>query len=198
MRNTAFTALFALLLAWAPLCAAGALSESLVLVARPELQGLVYGRTVLVVAPFGIDQHLGFIINRPTRFTLGKIFPQHAPSQKVLDPVFFGGPMDPRAIFALVARDDSPGGGCIEMMPGLFAAFDGRTVDRMIEANPDDARFVAGLVVWRPGELRYEIEQGAWYVLRSDAKLAMREPEGLWEELVRRAQRARHLHATGG
>jgi putative transcriptional regulator len=198
MRNTASTALFALLLACSPLYAAGPLSESLILVAKPELQDAVYGRTVLIVTPFGIDQHLGFIINRPTRFTLGKIFPQHAPSQKVLDPVFFGGPMDPRAIFALVARAESPGGGCIAMMPGLFAAFDGRTVDRIIEANPDDARFVTGLVVWRPGELRYEIEQGAWYVLRSEAKLAIREPEGLWEELVRRAQRAPHLHATGG
>jgi putative transcriptional regulator len=198
MRNTAFAALFALLLAGSPLYAAGPLSESLVLVARPELQGAVYGRTVLVVTPFGIDQHLGFIINRPTRVTLGKIFPQHAPSQKVLDPVFFGGPMDPSAIFALVARAEGPEDGCIEMMPGLFAAFDGRTVDRIIEANPDDVRFVVGLVVWRPGELRDEIEQGAWYVLRSDAKLATLEPEGLWEELVRRAQRARHLHATGG
>jgi putative transcriptional regulator len=198
MRNTGFTALFALLLASSPLYGAGALSESLVLVAKPELRDPVYGRTVLVVTPFGMDQHLGFIVNRPTRVMLGKMFPQHAPSQKVLDPVFLGGPMESGAMFALVARADCPGGGCIEMMPGLFAAFDRGTVDRIIEANPDDVRFVAGLVVWRPGELNYEIEQGAWYVLRSDATLAVREPEGLWEELVLRAQRARHLHATGG
>ena len=51
--------------------------------------------------------------------------------------------------------------------------------------GPFTARFVAGLVVWRRGELRQEIERGAWYVLPPDAHLALRKPsEGLWEELV--------------
>ena len=36
------------------------------------------------------------------------------------------------------------------------------------------------------GELDGEIERGAWYVLEPDAALAMRKPEGLWEELVQR------------
>lgn len=36
------------------------------------------------------------------------------------------------------------------MMPGLFAAINGRTADRIIEAHPEEARFVLGLVVWRP------------------------------------------------
>jgi len=44
-------------------------------------------------------------------------------------------------------------------------------------------------VAWQPGELRSEVEQGAWYVLEPDAALVMRKPEGLWEELVRRSQR---------
>ena len=35
-----------------------------------------------------------------------------------------------------------------------------------------------------------EIDRGAWYVLEPDAALVMRPPEGLWEHLVRRAQRA--------
>ena len=71
-------------------------------------------------------------------------------------------------------------------MPGLYAAVDEETVDRIIRAESDHARFVAGLVVWRRGELRAEIERGAWYVLPPDAHLAVRKPsQGLWEELVR-------------
>ena len=185
-RNTRFAVLFALLLACTSLAAAPELSRPLVLVAKPELQDPLYGKTVLVVAPFGKDQHVGFIINRPTDFTLAKVFPEHGPSKKVLDPVFLGGPVDANAIFALVRQADSPGGNSLQIMPGLFAAIDAPTVDKIIEAHPKEARFVAGLVVWRPGELRHEVDLGAWHVMDSDPALATRNPEGLWEDLVQR------------
>jgi putative transcriptional regulator len=197
MRHAALAALFAALLAGSSLSGAQELSEPLILVAAPELQDPIYGRSVLVVKPFGAGQHLGFIVNRPTDFTLGKIFPEHAPSQKVADPVFLGGPVEASVIFALVARPDSPGGESIEIMPGLFAAHEATVVDKIIEANPGNARFVAGLVLWRPGELRREIQIGAWQVAHSDPALAMRDPKGLWEELVQRSQRARNLLRTG-
>ena len=189
MRPTAFAAaLAALLLAWAGLAAAADLSRSLVLVASPELKDPLYGRTVLVVKPFGREQHLGFIVNRPTDLTLGKMFPDHGPSQKVADPVYLGGPFDATALFALVAQEQNPGGGSIEIMPGLFVAHDAKVVDQIIETHPEDARFVAGLVLWRPGELQREMDIGAWQLMDADPKVAMRDPKGLWEELVKRSE----------
>jgi putative transcriptional regulator len=158
-------------------------------VATPELSDPVYGKTVLVVKSFGSQQHVGFIVNRPTRMTLGKMFPDHAPSQEIKDPVFLGGPADVQALFALVRTDRCPGTKCLEMMPGLFAALDAGTVDKIIEGNAEGARFVMGLVVWRPGELQREIDIGAWYVHNSDSELALRDPKGLWEELVLRSRR---------
>lgn len=190
-------AFFLLAAACTPLCAADPLPESLVLVARPELVDPFYGRTVLVVSAFGADQHVGFIVNRPSSLTLGRLFPSDGPSQKVADPVYIGGPADVQRIFALVARAASPGPGSIELMPGLYAAFDARTIDRVIAGDPGHARFVAGTVVWRPGELRQEIERGAWFVLDPDPALALRDPQGLWQELVARSQRASHLLRTG-
>jgi len=50
----------------APLHAEDDVSQPVILVAKPELQDSVYARTVLVVAPLGGDQHIGFIVNRPT------------------------------------------------------------------------------------------------------------------------------------
>ena len=46
-------------------------------------------------------------------------------------------------------------------------------------------------MIWRPGELAEEIKRGAWYILEPDAGIAMRKPEGLWEELVGRSRAAR-------
>jgi putative AlgH/UPF0301 family transcriptional regulator len=63
----------------------------------------------------------------------------------------------------------------------------------VIEKNPSHARFVAGLVAWRSGELQEEVKRGAWHVLAADPDLVLRKPEGLWEELVRSAE----LQANG-
>ena len=142
-----------------------------------------------MVTPLGGDQHIGFIVNRPSTTQLSTVFPEHGPSQKVVDPVYLGGPTGSQMIFAMVQRSDNPGGKALAVMPGLFVAFDAEVVDRIIEKESHHARFVAGLVAWRPGELRAEIEAGAWYVLEPDAALVMRKPEGLWEELVRRSLR---------
>lgn len=192
----AVTALAVLLLSWASLAGSQELSRPLVLVATPELRDPIYGRSVLVVKPFGREQHLGFIVNRPTDLTLGKVFPEHGPSQKVSDPVFLGGPVDATAIFALVERQDNPGGNSIQIMPGLFAAHDAKVVDTIIEANPQNARFLAGLVIWRPGELRRELDMGAWQTMEADPHVAVRDPKGLWEDLVQRSARPRNLLRT--
>lgn len=167
------------------------LSKPLILVAVPELQDPVYGSTVIVVAPVGDDQHIGFIVNRPSDIPLGKIFPADGPSQKIHEPVYLGGPCEPQLVFALVERAKNPGGKSLELMPGLYAAADAATVDAIIKGDPAKARFVAGLVAWRPGELHEELERHVWYVLEPDAGLVLRKPaDRLWEDLVRRSQDA--------
>lgn len=196
MRKILFAAVLAVAAA-TPALAAGPLAQSLVLVAHPELRHPLYARTVLVVAAFGDSQHVGFIVNRPTRYRLADMFPGHLPSAKVADPVFLGGPFDARILFALVPQAERPGPGSIELAPGLHAAFAGRTVDRIIEANPDDARYVTGLVIWRPGELEHELAEGFWYRLAPDPSLVAREPQGLWEELAAHAQRYARMIRTG-
>ena len=180
------TFLFAVLAAAATAAQPADLSQSMILVAKPELVDQLYGSSVLVVTPVGPDQHVGFIVNRPSNVTLAELFPDDGPSRKVVDPLYLGGPLSSEVIFALVEGKQSPGGQSFELMPGLHAVLDADTVDRIILTESDHARFVAGLVVWRRGELRAEIERGAWYVLPPDAQLAVQKPsQGLWEELVR-------------
>jgi len=181
--------LFAAIAAAANASEAVDLSKSMILVARPELVDPLYGSTILVVTPVGGDQHAGFIVNRPSNIKLGQLFPDDGPSQKVIDPVYLGGPLSPQVVFALVQRKQSPGGQSFELMPGLYAAVDEDTVDRIIRTESQHARFVAGLVMWKSGELSAEIERGAWYILPADAHLALQKPsQGLWEELVRVSQ----------
>jgi putative transcriptional regulator len=173
--------------------AAADLDGPVILVAKRQLQDRFYGATILVVRPIGQEQHIGFIVNRPSQVTLGQLFPQHAPSRKVPEPVFVGGPINSESIFALVQTSKNPGGRSVRLSDNLFVVIDGKLVDDVIEKNPSHARFVAGLVAWRSGELDEEIKRGAWYVLAADSGLVLRRPEGLWEELVRAAE----LRANG-
>jgi putative transcriptional regulator len=187
-----FLGLIAALFVTLPAAAAD-LDAPVILVAKRQLTDRLYGATILVARPIGQDQHIGFIVNRPTKVTLGQLFPQHAPSQKVPDPVFLGGPINSESIFALVQTKKNPGGRSVKLLDNLFAVIDGKLVDDVIEKAPSQARFVAGLVAWRTGELEEEIKRGAWFVLAADSGLVLRNPDGLWEELVRNAE----LRANG-
>jgi putative transcriptional regulator len=159
------------------------------LVAKPALRDRLYGATILIVRPIGRDRHVGFIVNRPTPVTLGKLFPDHGPSQKVVDPVYLGGPVNMEVLFALVQQRDSPGRGAVQLTPDLYLASERDLVDRIIETASENARFYAGLVIWAPGELRAEIERGFWYVDDPDASLVLRKStRGMWEELVKRLE----------
>ncbi len=162
---------------------------TIVLVAKRNLQDKVYGSTILFAKPVGNDRHVGFILNKPTQLTLGKLFPEHAASRKVPDPVYLGGPFGREVIFALVNRKESPGGRSVQITPDLFLAFDSPIVDQIIEKEPQQARFFAGMVVWQAGELRAELKRGLWYVLDAKTDLLLKKPDGLWEELVGRSER---------
>src|SRR2546430_6898402 len=87
-----------------PACVARAqdLAKPMVLVASPDLAG-PYSHTALIVVPMG-DRHIGFILNRATEARLATLFPEHAPSAKVADPLFYGGPEAAGAVFALLRR----------------------------------------------------------------------------------------------
>ena len=166
-------------------CAARAqdLAKPMVLVASPDLEG-PYNHTALIVVPMG-DKHIGFILNRATDARLATLFPGHAPSAKVADPVFYGGPEASNALFALLRRD--PGQPSIHLFGDLFVTASGPNIDRIIEQTPNDARYFAGFVGWTAGELAKEIEAGYWYVADPDAALVFRkDTEAMWEELVTR------------
>jgi len=77
----------------------------------------------------------------------------------------------------------------VKLTSNLFVVIDSNLVDTVIENQAGKARYVAGLVAWRAGELREEIKKGAWYVHSADPALVMRkQTDGMWEELVRRSE----------
>ena len=164
--------------------------DTVLLVAKRNLQDRLYASTVLVTKPVGRDRHVGFIVNKPTTLTLGKLFPTDGPSQKIVDPVYLGGPSSSSVIFAMVESKQALQGRLLRLGPDLYLAYDSKEVDKIIAAQPPHARFFAGLVIWRPGELAEEIRRGLWYVLDAKPDLVLpKSTDNLWEDLVEKAER---------
>jgi putative transcriptional regulator len=187
-----FAAAFLLSAAAAPPVAQAQEDEAVFLVAHPMFRDLDYRQTVLLAAPAPNGGHVGVIINRPTRRSLGSLFPEHEPSRKVVDPVYYGGPFSRGALVALVKTEATPGSGSVQLMKNLHLAFRANIIDHVIEATPNEARYYVGYVGWRPGELRREIDRGLWSVLDADTEVVFRkDTEGLWEELLQQTRRIR-------
>jgi len=166
--------------------------DAMLLVAHPAFRDLEYRQTVLLAAPAPNGGHVGVILNRPTKRSLGSLFPEHEPSKKVVEPVFYGGPFSRGALVALVRADQTPGGGSVPLMQNLYLAFRANTIDHVIETTPNEARYFVGYVGWRPGELKSEIDRGLWSVMNAEVDTIFRkDTEGLWEELLQQSRRIR-------
>jgi putative transcriptional regulator len=190
-------AAIAMLLSSAVAIARDQIDHPAILVATPELRDQLFGASVLVVTPIGSGQHIGFIINRPTPVKLSDMFPDHTPSKKVSEPIFLGGPESRSALFAVVQRQGRGSGGKLKLASNLYLEVEREKVDGVIENEYKQARFFAGLVVWKPGELEAEIEREYWYVQDADAALVLRKSTtGMWEELVKRIRQNKNLITT--
>jgi len=171
---------------------AQAQEDAVILVAHPAFRDLEYRQTVLVAAPAPNGGHVGVILNRPTRRSLASLFPEHEPSKKVVDPVHYGGPFSRGSLVALVRTDTAPGAGSVMLMKNLYLAFRANTIDHVIEATPNEARYFVGYVGWRPGELKAEIDRGLWAVQGAEVDMVFRkDTENLWEELQQASRRIR-------
>ena len=166
--------------------------NGILLVANPGFRDIDYRQTVLLAAPAPNGGHVGVILNRPTRRSLASLFPEHEPSKKVIEPVYYGGPFSRGALVAVVKTGSTPGEGTVQLMKNLYMAFRVNTIDSVIESKPNDARYYVGYVGWRPGELKTEIDRGIWSVLIADLDVVFRKDmEGLWEELLQRTKSIR-------
>ena len=166
--------------------------DAILLVAHPAFRDVDYRQTVLLAAPAPNGGHVGVILNRPTKRSLSSLFPEHEPSKKVIDPVYYGGPFSRGALVALVKTTAAPGSGSVMLMKNLYMAFRVNTIDQIIETTPNEARYFVGYVGWRPGELRSEIDRGIWSVLGADPDVVFRKDmDNLWEELLLQTRRIR-------
>src|SRR5467141_843056 len=152
--------------------AGAAPGDTMLLVAKRQLEDPIWGSTIVLAKPIEGGGHVGFIVNKPTKMSLPELFPEHEPSKKVADPLFLGGTVNMNLVFALVEEHGSRKDGSVRIAPDIFLAYDTKAVDRIIESESDHARCFLGLEVWRPGQPADELDRGLWeeLLLRLEAR----------------------------
>ena len=180
----------------------GALGGRL-LVATPKLGDPNFRRTVILIVEDAPEEGtLGVVLNRPTEVPVGQVLEPWTDLVTGPSVVFKGGPVSPNSALALaLARG--------EHEPLGWRSLDGSSVMSRVglvdlEAPPEllaggvtSFRVFAGYAGWGPGQLRAEIDEGAWYVLPGEpADAFVTEPERLWPAVLRRQGGGLALVAT--
>jgi putative transcriptional regulator len=163
------------------------------LVATPRLADPNFRRgVVLVVEHDDSEGTLGVVLNRPTEVPVDRVLPPWAKLTCGPAVVFQGGPVALDSALALAsvrdgerplgwrALDGEAGGGCVGVV-------DLDAPPELLAAEITGLRVFAGYAGWGRGQLRSEIDEGAWYVLSAEAgDVFMDRPEQLWKAVLQR------------
>jgi putative transcriptional regulator len=163
------------------------------LVATPQLADPNFRRSVVLVVEHEADDGtLGVVLNRPTEVPVDKVLPPW--SELVTGPsvVFQGGPvaLDSALALAQVPGTEEPlGWRALSGSPAVarVGLVDLDAPPELLASEVAKLRVFAGYAGWGAGQLRSEVEEGAWYVLPAESgDVFMNEPERLWPAVLRR------------
>ena len=163
------------------------------LVATPLLGDPNFRRTVILIVEDEPEEGtLGVVLNRPTEVQVGQVLESWTDLVTGPTVVFKGGPVSPNSALALAltrGEDEPLGWRSLDgsAMMSRIGLVDLGAPPELLAGGITSLRVFAGYAGWGPGQLRAEIEEGAWYVLAgepTDAFLA--DPERLWPEVLRR------------
>jgi putative transcriptional regulator len=163
------------------------------LVATPLLDDPNFRRgVVLVVEHDPQEGTLGVVLNRPTEVPVDRVLPPWATLVTGPSVVFQGGPvaLDSALALARVPGDEDPlGWRALDGVPALsrLGLVDLDAPPEVLAAEVTEFRVFAGYAGWSAGQLRSEIDEGAWFVLPSEPHdIFIDDPERLWREVLRR------------
>jgi putative transcriptional regulator len=173
--------------------AASEIEKGIFLYATPGLDSGHFTESVVLIVRHEASGSLGLIVNRPTRVPLKEAAAELGEIGDGDLLLYFGGPVEPEAVLALV-RPVKPPPGALRVLTDVYFSTD---LDELKEAarHPGAAsrlRVYAGYAGWAPGQLAAEMKAGAWVVGPARAAAIFADdPSTLWpevHELMRRTE----------
>ena len=168
-------------------------TNGVLLVASPSLNDPNFRQTVLLIIKHGSEGTLGLVLNRSTNVLLAQALPNLTTLKGTDHRLFVGGPVEPTRLL-LLFRLKEPPAGARPVVDGLYIGGTPALLDRVLtEGKPTEAfRAFAGYAGWAPGQLEFEMLQGAWAVLPLEGiDIFGKDQASLWPDSVARLQSPR-------
>jgi putative transcriptional regulator len=159
------------------------LKPGIFLYASPDLREPRFAQTVVLLVEYGPKGAMGLVINRPTEWKADEAL-LHAKRLGGLT-VYWGGPVQPEAVFGLV-RTARPPKGALRVIEDVFMT--GKRKDLEAAVRGEDAaarvRVYSGYAGWGAGQLEGEVLRNGWIAAPGEADAVFsKRPEAVWEKV---------------
>lgn len=159
------------------------LEPGCMLIAEPLLPDDNFSRSVVLICETGSDGTVGFILNKPTVYTIEDLLTEFAGSTLS---VYEGGPVQQDTLLMIHALPELLGGSAIK--DGVYW---GGSYDALLQARGEDGfnehelRLMLGYSGWSAGQLEKEIEEGSWLIAPFDKNILFEaEVKNIWTRAI--------------
>ncbi|MBV5312577.1 MAG: YqgE/AlgH family protein [Prolixibacteraceae bacterium] len=156
-----------------------------ILIAEPFLSGSYFNRSIILLASYGENGAVGFILNKKVDYPVEDLFANFPDFDSE---IHIGGPVGTDSIYFIHTLGDLIPGS-INIKENIYWGGDFETLKLQIKlglVNPEQVRFFLGYSGWEAGQLEEEINQNSWLVADiSEADLMTIDENLMWVESVR-------------
>jgi putative transcriptional regulator len=158
--------------------------NTLLLVAKPQLENSVFKQSVILVATYDNGAALGIILNHHLSIDPGHLYPGDELLRDAGE-IHFGGPVNP-AVLLFLFRDPRAPEEAIHLFDDVYVSSSRKLLEQQLLRPREDSmlQFYAGYAGWAPGQLQSEIMHGSWGTEKATPKLLFDiSRESIWFEL---------------
>jgi putative transcriptional regulator len=160
------------------------------LVASRSLADPNFAETVILLVHYDAGGVVGLILNRRTDMPLSQVLEGLEAAKGLSDPVYLGGPLETPVLFALL-QSAAKLDGAEHIFGSVYLISKKALFEQIISTRPDSSVFhvYLGYAGWSPGQLRTEVQLGAWFIFQADAKTVFdADPDSLWPQMIRKTE----------
>lgn len=156
------------------------------LIAEPSIVGdLSFNRSVILLADHNNEGSVGFIINKPLKYTINDLIPEICARFKIYN----GGPVEQDNLY-FIHNIPNLISNSIEISNGIYWGGDFESTKELInegKINKDNIRFFLGYTGWDENQLEHEMLENSWIITENnyENKIIGKSATHFWQEQIK-------------
>ncbi len=161
------------------------LKKGHLLIAEPSIIGdLSFNRAVILLADHNIDGSVGFIMNKPLKYTINDLVPDIESNFTIYN----GGPVEQDNLY-FIHNIPELIPNSIEISNGIYWGGDFNITRNLInngKINKENIRFFLGYTGWAAQQLSSEMDSNSWIITANNYKkeIIKKSSDNLWKEKI--------------